>query len=110
MEGCFPFERLPTELPTLTTVAVNPGLCYSELRREVPAFLQIIAVIVERLLAFTTEEGSRQHVYGAVGGSESGEELRGEYINQSVFNEPSDFVISERGKAMQDQVWVGHRH
>lgn len=59
-------------------------------------------------LAFTTEEGSRQLVYAAVGSLDNEEKLRGKYINLSEVVEESDFVISEDGKIVQDKVWVSN--
>ncbi len=59
-------------------------------------------------LAFTTEEGSRQLVYAAVGSPDNEEKLRGKYINLSEVVEESDFVISEDGKIVQDKVWVSN--
>ncbi|KAJ6480632.1 hypothetical protein DFH09DRAFT_1341413 [Mycena vulgaris] len=61
--------------------------------------------IVKRIFALTTEEGSRQLVWGAVGLPQSPNKLRGEYISQSTVEEPSDFVISAEGGKAQDQIW-----
>ncbi|KAJ7042773.1 hypothetical protein C8F04DRAFT_1074729 [Mycena alexandri] len=85
--------------------AVNPGMCVSELRRDLPAFLAFISRIVERIMAFTAEEGSRQLVFGAVGEPENPDALRGEYINQSRVEEPSDFVVGSVGHKAQAQIW-----
>ncbi len=60
----------------------------------------------EEELCFTTEEGSRQLVYGAIGSQDDEEKLRGKFIQMSEVVEASDFVISEDGKIAQDKVWV----
>ncbi|KAJ7160952.1 hypothetical protein C8R46DRAFT_1284743 [Mycena filopes] len=86
--------------------AVNPGMCVSELRRDLPTGIALVAGIAESIMAFTTEEGSRQLVFGAVGEDASrGDKLRGEYINQSRVEESSDFVVSKAGERAQDMIW-----
>ncbi|PFH48618.1 hypothetical protein AMATHDRAFT_65010 [Amanita thiersii Skay4041] len=82
---------------------VNPGYCYSELRRGFAGFTAIFDWVLERLIALTTEEGSRQLVWAALG--ESDQELGGAYISKSTVVEPSDFVIGEKGKKVQEQLW-----
>lgn len=57
--------RLPPTIPVIVN-AVSPGYCYSELRREFSGLLAVIDYIMERLLAWTAEEGSRQLVWGAL--------------------------------------------
>ncbi|PFH48615.1 hypothetical protein AMATHDRAFT_5644 [Amanita thiersii Skay4041] len=56
-----------------------------------------------KLLAYTTEEGSRQLVWGALGGSD--QELSGAYISRSAVAEPSDFIIGDKGKKVQERLW-----
>ncbi|KAJ6456427.1 hypothetical protein C8R45DRAFT_914010 [Mycena sanguinolenta] len=93
-------NRIDVSTP-LVVNAVNPGFCVSELRRDIPFPLSWIMSFFEWLTAFTTEEGSRQLVFGAVGSGK----LRGEYINQSHVEEPSDFVVGAEGKKAEDRVW-----
>lgn len=71
----------------------------------------IFVRIVELLLARTAEEGARQVIWGAVatppesqGGLDS---LRGAYVSLAKIEEPSDFVISEKGKEFREILWVG---
>ncbi|KAJ7756225.1 hypothetical protein B0H16DRAFT_1315267 [Mycena metata] len=85
--------------------AVNPGMCVSELRRDLPAFLAFIFRTLERIMAFTAEQGSRQLVFGALGEPTNPDALRGAYINQSRIEEPSDFVIGAEGHKAQGQIW-----
>ncbi|KAJ7466923.1 hypothetical protein FB451DRAFT_1483837 [Mycena latifolia] len=96
--------RLEPDAPLIIT-AINPGFCISELRRGISGFMVFISSIMERILAFTTEEGSRQLVFGAVGHPENPDALRGAYINQCRVEEPSDFAISPLGQKAQDRVW-----
>jgi hypothetical protein len=93
--------RLDPSTPLIVNT-VNPGFCVSELRRDLPAPISWIMAIMEAIMAFSTEEGSRQLVFGAVGPGA----LRGEYINQSQVEEASDFVIGPVGQKVEGQLWV----
>lgn len=88
---------------------VNPGLCYSELLREMS---NPLVWLFRKLLARTAEQGSRQLVWAAVGTPKAEEEslddLRGAYINLAQINEPADFVLGEEGKKREDKLWVCH--
>ncbi|KAJ6526947.1 hypothetical protein DFH09DRAFT_1414655 [Mycena vulgaris] len=90
----------------LVVSAVNPAFCYSELRRDFSGAKAFLISIMERILAFTTEEGSHQLVWAAVGLQDSPDKLRGEYINQCIVEEPSDFIVSPEGAKAQDRIWV----
>jgi hypothetical protein len=84
--------------------SLNPGFCYSDLRRH---RLGLANSIFEWLFARTAEEGSRQLVWASVGIPEGGEkELRGAYIHLSRVVEPSDFVLGENGRKREDKLWV----
>ena len=64
---------------------------------------------MEKALAHTSEEGSRQLVWGAVGGTGSEDTLRGAYISSSRVQEPSDTVLGDEGRKLQNKFWVGDR-
>ncbi|KAJ7664768.1 hypothetical protein B0H17DRAFT_1091568 [Mycena rosella] len=96
--------RLAPAAPLIVT-AINPGFCYSELNRPLSGVQALIMRLMHRIFAFTAEEGARQLVFGAVGLPESLDKLRGQYINQSRTEEPSDFVISAEGQKAQDRIW-----
>jgi retinol dehydrogenase 12 len=103
-------NRLQSVTP-LTAVAVTPGFCYSQLRRawyEKPtfSFVKIALAIQERLLAWTAEQGSRQLVFGAVGGRHDEENMKGGFVSRGRLVEVADFVLSDEGHEMQDTVWV----
>ncbi|KAF9460542.1 short-chain dehydrogenase [Collybia nuda] len=98
-------DRLPRTPGTIIVNGVNPGYCYSELRRDLSGIRAAVNWIMEYLLAHTTEEGSRQLVWAAVGGAEEGEELRGAYISCSEVREVSDFVLTKDGMIAQDAIW-----
>jgi hypothetical protein len=85
---------------------LDPGYCESDLRRHLPADLR---TRVEGLEMHTTEEGSRQLIWAAIGGQGREDELRGAYISQSDIVEPNDCVLGEQGKVIQDRIWVRDR-
>ncbi|KAJ7104422.1 hypothetical protein B0H15DRAFT_926349 [Mycena belliarum] len=93
--------RLASPKPLIVN-AVNPGYCYSELRRNFSGLLAVVDAVQERLLAFTSEQGSRQLVYGAVAPPAG---LYGAYIDLSAVAEESDFVLSEQGAQVENRVW-----
>ncbi|KAL4251843.1 NAD(P)-binding domain superfamily protein [Pleurotus pulmonarius] len=99
-------DRLPSVHPTVIANSVNPGFCYSDLRRDMQS---IFVRIIELLLARSAEEGARQVIWGAVatppesqGGVNS---LRGAYVSLAKIEEPSDFVISEKGNQFKQILW-----
>ena len=62
--------------------------------------------IVGAILARTTEEGSRQLVWAAVGGAGREFELRGAYVSKADVREVSDYVLSDEGAVAQRRIWV----
>jgi retinol dehydrogenase 12 len=61
---------------------------------------------MEALLARTSEEGSRQLVWAAIGGVGREFELRGAYVNKADLQEVSDYVLSDEGAVVQTRFWV----
>ncbi|KAF6763182.1 short-chain dehydrogenase [Ephemerocybe angulata] len=86
--------------------SLNPGYCYSELRRSFSGVKAMVDCLMEKVLAHTTEAGSRSLVYAAVGGAEDPEKLRGAYLNINTPTEPADAVIGEEGRKRQDKLWA----
>lgn len=64
---------------------------------------------MEKILARSTEAGSRQLVWAAVGGADHIDDLRGAYVSLAAVNEPSDYVISKEGFRAQTKLWVCSR-
>ncbi|KII92884.1 hypothetical protein PLICRDRAFT_37683 [Plicaturopsis crispa FD-325 SS-3] len=95
-------DHLGTSSPVVVTT-VDPGYCYSELRREMSFPLSIVNGLVEHALCHSAEEGSRQLVYGAIGGSDA--EMHGAFIALSKVKEVSDFALSEKGVEAQKRIW-----
>ena len=81
-------DRLQSITP-LTMNAVNPGLCYSNLRRDLGILERVIGVIMETCLAWTPEQGSCQLVYAAVGERDDEDHMKGAYVNHAVVVQPS---------------------
>ncbi|KAK0476226.1 hypothetical protein EDD18DRAFT_1089305, partial [Armillaria luteobubalina] len=76
----------------ITVMSVNPGFYGSHAEGG-------------RAMLFSTEERSRQLVYGAVGLLDDEEKLRGKFIQMSEVVEKCNFVTSKDGKIVQDKVW-----
>ena len=102
-------EHLPATSPIVPT-AVCPGFCVSELRRSMTLADRIYYWFMEKAMARTAEQGSRQLLYAALGpdGKEGDhiKYMKGAYIRSTTVTEPSDFVISKEGKHIQHKMWV----
>lgn len=100
-------ERL-SSVSTHTPIVngVNPGYCYSELRRNLGLIVSVFDWMMEKALARTSEEGGRQLVWAAVGGEGNEDETRGAYISACRVEEPSDILLGEEGQKLQNRVWV----
>ncbi|KAJ6590425.1 hypothetical protein DFH09DRAFT_1139361 [Mycena vulgaris] len=96
--------HLPPATPLIVN-AVDPGYCYSELRRSLTGIRAVLDYLMERLLAFTAEEGSRNLVWAALAHQADPDKLRGEYVAVSHVQEVSDFVLSAQGAKLQDRIW-----
>ncbi|KIM44799.1 hypothetical protein M413DRAFT_442764 [Hebeloma cylindrosporum] len=85
--------------------SVNPGYCLSNIRSSFTGFQAWVDWAMEKALARTSEEGSRQLIWAALGGKDQLDQMRGAYISFARISEASDFVISKEGKAFQDKLW-----
>ena len=88
--------------------AVNPGFCYSALRRHITGLRAWSIWLMELCLARTSEQGSRELIWACIGGKDNIDQLRGAYISSMEVREPSDFVIGEEGKRAQTKLWVNN--
>src|SRR6266576_2469912 len=88
--------------------AVDPGYAISEFRSRgnFHGLMLLVFYMMDLLLALSTEKGSRRLVWGALGGKEDEERLRGAFLRCSLVSEPSDFVISDQGQEVQERIWV----
>ncbi|KAF9260787.1 short-chain dehydrogenase [Marasmius fiardii PR-910] len=100
----------PSSEPTITCVNVGPGFCHSELTREITDG-NVPQEMVERFrkdkeeLAFTSEEGSRQLLYAAIGQRDKEEELRGGFVAFNKVTECSDWILGEDGQRFEKKLW-----
>jgi retinol dehydrogenase 12 len=85
---------------------IDPGYCDSGIFRHVSTER---LKELEAMVAHTSEEGARQLIWAAIGGQGREEELRGAYTSESDIVEPSDYVLGEQGKVIQDRIWVSDR-
>ncbi|KAF4538209.1 Short-chain dehydrogenase/reductase SDR [Lasiodiplodia theobromae] len=82
----------------------NPGFCTSSLRDEVregSAVARWVIWLIERLVARTAEEGSRNFVIAA----SAGEDFHGQWVSDGKVQQVAPFVLSEEGEKVQSQVW-----
>ncbi|KAF8799295.1 retinol dehydrogenase 12, partial [Phlegmacium glaucopus] len=84
---------------------VNPGYCYSSIRSGFTGLRAWADWLMEKAIARTSEEGSRQLIWACLGGNDNVDELRGAYVSALHVQEPSDYVVGEEGKRVQDKLW-----
>ncbi|KAF9526084.1 hypothetical protein CPB83DRAFT_858316 [Crepidotus variabilis] len=100
-------SRSATQNPFVIVNTVNPGFCYSNLRSRYHGPISwLFNFLMEKALARTSEEGSRQLIWASLG-SDKGDEhaLHGTYISDMQVFEPADSVVSEDGKKLQNKLW-----
>jgi retinol dehydrogenase 12 len=102
-------DRLPPS-SFIVPACVNPGYCYSELRRNAPLSHKIRMRIMDITIGRTAEQGARQLLWTALGpdgkDGEHVKHLHGAYVSNAEVREPSDFVVSKEGYETQERVWV----
>ncbi|EAQ85932.1 hypothetical protein CHGG_07184 [Chaetomium globosum CBS 148.51] len=79
----------------------NPGLCMSELFRDLFSFAQFMLGFALLFFGRTAEQGSRAFTSAIAGGRES----HGKYMDGGRVETTSRFVMSEKGKMVQKKVW-----
>ncbi|KAF7308933.1 Retinol dehydrogenase 12 [Mycena kentingensis (nom. inval.)] len=99
----------------VTTIACNPGYCYSQLRRNLPLALKIVDKFLELTMALPTEIGARQIVWAALAqenapakNAKNSAPLKvtnGAYVSMSEVREVSDYVLSEEGQTIETRLW-----
>jgi hypothetical protein len=69
-------SRLPSNSPLIVS-CLTPGLCRSRLRRSFPWPLSwIYVVVIDSIIAWSTERGSRQFIFAALGRGKREDELK----------------------------------
>ena len=98
-------SRLPVDSPLIVN-CLTPGLCNTGLRPQFPRAISWICVAIYTFIGWSAERGSRQLIFAALGCEKREDDLRGVYISSSKIAEPSDFIVSDEGKAAQKKAWV----
>lgn len=83
--------------PAIILNFLNPGFCHSELYRGGTMGIKIML----KILARSTEEGSRTLVNAVEGGKDT----HGEYLSDCKIAMVSNFVLSKEGKETQTRLW-----
>lgn len=107
-------RSLTSHLPPSSAIVVcgiNPGFCYSGIRRNIKFPMTILTTLMEITLARETAEGAKTLVHAGMSGLPEVERserdaMRGAYMSDCRPEEPSDFLFSERGKTFEGKVWV----
>ncbi|KAI0790801.1 hypothetical protein C8Q75DRAFT_760737 [Abortiporus biennis] len=101
-------ERFSSTAP-LVIDTVCPGFCASDILRHVDTSMFDPEAMK---LAHTPEVGSRQLIYAALAPTPEDEakgikldQFKGAYISQTTITPPSDWVLSEEGKKVQNGIW-----
>ncbi|KAK7689994.1 hypothetical protein QCA50_006636 [Cerrena zonata] len=102
-------RALAAHLEPTSNIIVNtvtPGLCRSDLARNLPPNPRLEAQLP---LARSSEEGSRQLIWAAIGPenatAEEAKKLHGQYVHNTEIKQPSEWTISDEGKVVQEKVW-----
>jgi retinol dehydrogenase 12 len=80
----------------------DPGYCISELTRS-------ISYVNETIIPRTSEEGSRNLIWAAMGGKGREQELSGAFIQHCDVAAASDLVSGKEGEELQNRLWVSFR-
>ncbi|KAK7755524.1 hypothetical protein SLS62_002456 [Diatrype stigma] len=98
-------ERLDASgKPQIVLNMVDPGYCWTELLREKPWPRPIMAVmyVADRILARSSEVGSRNYIWAASAGPES----HGIYVEDCGLSTPAPLADSDEGKKLQKRAFV----
>ncbi|KAL7267641.1 hypothetical protein RUND412_009764, partial [Rhizina undulata] len=88
-----------SEEPLVVIDAVNPGLCHSELTRNIDSWS---IWLMKLIFARSTEKGSRTLVQVTMIGPEG----HGKYLNSFKVTSPGKFVTNDEGLKARKQVWA----
>jgi retinol dehydrogenase-12 len=100
--------RLPPSSP-LVVNSVNPGYCFSSIRRNVKFPLIVMAKLLEIFLGRATDEGAKTLVWGVTAGMNDPalrDSLKGAYTSNCRIEEPSDFIFTKEGQDFEKRIWV----
>ena len=92
-------KPLPTKGHGVVINYLTPGFCHSELNREQT---DIVTRTFTRLLARTTEAGSRTLVHAAL----ADEKTHGQFLLDCKVDAPLGIIDTEEGKEWQGRFWT----
>ncbi|KAK7056347.1 hypothetical protein VNI00_002901 [Paramarasmius palmivorus] len=95
-----PTSPNPFPSPPIVVSTPNPGFCHSELRRDISGVQAAFNCLMEKALALTVEEGSRQLVYAALA---QDDKMPGGYTSFNEVAEPSDDALNLQ---LETRFWV----
>ncbi|EXJ82356.1 hypothetical protein A1O3_06169 [Capronia epimyces CBS 606.96] len=97
-----------TSAPTTSTstspvviTLVNPGLCVSQLDRDLPRPLQLVLGLLRLLVGRSTEVGSRTFVHAASAGPAS----HGQFMSDGQNQDVESWIYSDTGRQVQKKVF-----
>jgi len=90
----------------ITVNFIDPGLCVSDLRRNITGERAVTMQAAVDAIAYTSEEGGRSLVYGLVAEQGNEEGVRGKYLSLMKSAETSPFTNSKEGLHVQTKLWV----
>lgn len=97
----FVCRELAAKFSSPIITIVNPGLCVSEIGRDLKGVSLMFRSALASIMARTTEVGSRCLVAGAC----CGEESHGQFMSDGANQEVAAWLDSEEGKTSRKQVW-----
>ncbi|KAF9254283.1 short-chain dehydrogenase [Marasmius fiardii PR-910] len=98
-------RALQSRVSAITCCTVSPGFCHSELSREATGKFAEQLKQRKEAFALSSEEGSRQLLYAAIGRRHREEELRGAYVSYGAVQPCGEFIRSEGGQRVERRVW-----
>ncbi|KAJ3875603.1 hypothetical protein F5051DRAFT_454456 [Lentinula edodes] len=105
-------SKLSKSCPSIVVDSVDPGYCISDLRRSLSGPGAWFLLLLDRLFAYSTEEGSRNLVHAAlvgnratIGPSEDEGQFKGAYLSTQKISDVSSFASSGAGLRLQAKFW-----
>lgn len=86
---------------SVTINMVNPGLCRTELMRDIPVLLQIVGWVFMRILARSGEVGSRTLVLAASAPAST----HGKFMSNGEIEKVEPWIYTDMGKKVQKKVY-----
>lgn len=101
-------RELAARIPASKIVinCVNPGYCYSGLRRNAGFKMATQMALMDAFIGNTTETGGRRIAWAAVAHRNCEHVMHGRYTSYMEIVEESDWSLSPEGFAVQLRLWV----